>query len=52
MIPYITLAAAPVMTVALTLGAAGLWFGGATLSTGIGVTSLLIGVATMLPILN
>ena len=48
MMPYIALAAAPVITCAFTLGGAGIWFGGAALSTGIGVTAFIVGVATII----
>jgi len=47
MMPYIAVAAAPVITFAFSLGGAGLWFGGAALAIGIGVTSLIIGIATI-----
>jgi hypothetical protein len=52
MMPYIALAAAPGITVALSLGGAGLWFGGAALSAGIGVTALIIGIVTIIPALQ
>jgi len=52
MMPYIAVAAAPVITFAFSLGGAGLWLGGAALATGIGVTSIIIGVATVVATLG